>query len=373
MQKTISNNKPKFDTGSFFVSLLLFVLLLVLIYSSLLFMRDSRAPRALVAILALLIGVGGVWSLFYLLNQLVSSFPISMRNKLMPYVFIGPAVALLTLYLLYPIVRTILLSFYDRTSENFVGLSNYVTLFTDPEMLIVLRNTLLWIVVAPLFSVVLGLLVAVMTDHLTSRWERIVKSLIFLPMAISFIGASVIWRFVYYFQPPEYAQIGLLNAIVTTLGGAPQAWLTQIPWKESVVPWFNNVFLIMIMVWLQTGFAMVILSSAVKGVPRQLLEAARIDGANEIGIFFRIIIPSIKGTILTVTTTILIIVLKIFDIVFVMTSGQYDTDVVASRMYFETFRFRNYGQGSALSVLLFVAVVPFIIRNIRHYQAERQR
>ncbi len=373
VSKTVNNSNTKFDSGSFFVSLLLFVLLLVLIYSSLLFMRDSRAPRALVAILALLIGVGGVWSLFYLLNQLVSSFSVSMRNKLMPYVFIGPAAALLTLYLLYPIVRTILLSFYDRTSENFVGLSNYVTLFTDPEMLIVLRNTLLWIVVAPLLSVILGLLVAVMTDHLTSRWERIVKSLIFLPMAISFIGASVIWRFIYYFQPPEFEQIGLLNAIITTLGGAPQAWLTQIPWKESVVPWFNNIFLIMIMVWLQTGFAMVILSSAVKGVPRQLLEAARIDGANEVGIFFRIIIPSIRGTILTVTTTILIIVLKVFDIIFVMTSGQYDTDVVASRMYAETFRFRNYGQGSALSVLLFVGVVPFIIRNIRHYRAEQRR
>ena len=372
IKNTTTPKSESLDIGNLLMSLVLFILLLALMYTSLLFMRDTKAPRALVAILALLIGVGGIWSLFYLLNQIISSLSQRMRSTLLPLVFIGPALAFLTFYLLYPIARTILLSFYDRTSENFVGFANYITLFTDPEMLIVLRNTVLWIVIAPLFAVIFGLLVAVMTDHLSNRWERIVKSLIFLPMAISFIGASVIWRFVYYFQPPEYEQIGLLNAIITSLGGAPQAWLTQIPWKESVVPWFNNIFLIMIMVWLQTGFAMVILSAAVKGVPRQLLEAARIDGSTEVGIFFRIIIPCIKGTILTVTTTILITVLKIFDIPFVMTSGQYDTDIVASRMYVETFKFLNYGRGSALSVLLFIGVIPFIIRNIRHYREEKR-
>ncbi len=365
--------KPKTKTNSDLtgglglpLSTLLLVILIVLLVSSVGFMRDGNAPRALTAILALVIGVGGIWALFYLLNEITQGFSERVGSKILPYMFITPALLFLGLYLFYPIVRTIIISFYDRTSENFVGFANYAFIFTDPSMLIVMRNTLLWLVIAPAFSVIFGLLVAVMTDHLQPFWEKFVKSLIFLPMAISFVGASVIWRFVFYFRPEGLAQIGILNAIVTWLGAAPKAWLTQLPWQGTAVPWVNNLFLIAIMVWLQTGFAMVILSSAVKGVPPQLLEAGRVDGAGEMRIFFRIIIPYISGTLLTVTTTILILVLKIFDVVFVMTSGQYDTNVVASRMYFEAFKFRNYGRGTALAVLLFIAVLPFIYRNIRH-------
>ena len=365
--------KPKTKTNSDLtgglglpLSTLLLVILIVLLVSSVGFMRDGNAPRALTAILALVIGVGGIWALFYLLNEITQGFSERVGSKILPYMFITPALLFLGLYLFYPIVRTVIISFYDRTSENFVGFANYAFIFTDPSMLIVMRNTLLWLVIAPAFSVIFGLLVAVMTDHLQPFWEKFVKSLIFLPMAISFVGASVIWRFVFYFRPEGLAQIGILNAIVTWLGAAPKAWLTQLPWQGTAVPWVNNLFLIAIMVWLQTGFAMVILSSAVKGVPPQLLEAGRVDGAGEMRIFFRIIIPYISGTLLTVTTTILILVLKIFDVVFVMTSGQYDTDVVASRMYFEAFKFRNYGRGTALAVLLFIAVLPFIYRNIRH-------
>ena len=364
-------HRNAFNRRDFFLSLLLFIVLLSSLWVSFGYMSWSRANKALSAILALVVGVAGIWTLFYLANRIISSLGSATSAKLVPYVFVAPAILLLVLYLLYPMARTLVLSFYDASGTTFVGLSNYKELFTSESMLIVLRNTLMWIVLAPLFSVTFGLLVAVMTDHLSPRWEKIVKSTIFLPMAISSIGASVIWRFVYYYQPVGYRQIGLLNAIFAALGGDPQAWYTQIPWQETAVPWFNNVFLIVIMVWLQTGFAMVILSAAVKSVPKQLIEAARVDGAREVGIFFAIIIPYIKGSIITVTTTILISVLKVFDIVFVMTSGQFDTDVVASRMFIETFKFRNFGLGSALSVLLFIGVIPFIIRNIRLYREHK--
>lgn len=354
-----------FNRSQFLVSTLLFIALSAVVVSVLQVMRAQNVPKALLAILSLLVGGGGIWILFYLLNRLTRSLGSIAYRNLLPYAFILPAVAFLGFYLFYPIVRTVILSLYDRSGDTFIGLANYANLFTDPELVIVLRNTLMWIVIVPLFSVGFGLLVAVMTDHLTPRWEKVVKSLIFLPTAISFVGASVIWRFIYYYIPPEFPQIGVLNALAQLFGIAPQAWLTQLPWRETLVPWFNNLFLIAIMVWLQTGFAMVVLSSAVKSVPRQLLEAARIDGASEMRVFFNIIIPVIRGTILTITTTILILVLKVFDIVFVMTSGQYDTDVVASRMYFEAFKFRNFGQGSALAVLLFIAVIPFVIYNVR--------
>jgi alpha-glucoside transport system permease protein len=202
-----------------------------------------------------------------------------------------------------------------------------------------------------------------MVDRI-GRWEPVAKSIIFLPMAISAVGASVIWRFVYYFQPANRPQTGLLNAIVTSLGGDPVGWLVWRPW--------NNLFLIVIMIWLLTGFCMVIISAAVKGVPDELLEAARIDGANEITIFFRVIIPTIRGTLIVVATTVLIMVLKVFDIVFVMTSGQFGTEVIANRMYAEMFKFRHFGRGSALAVILLVAVVPVMIANIRNMRENRR-
>ncbi|MCF7948508.1 MAG: sugar ABC transporter permease [Spirochaetia bacterium] len=327
-------------------------------------MRDSEASKFLIGIVALTIGVGGVWVLFAATNNLVSMLPTRMRDTLRPFVFVGPAVAVLLFYIVFPALRTIYLSFLNRTSTEFVGLRNYEFVFTDPQMLIILRNTLLWVLIVPFVAVAMGLLIAVMTDRLRPGWEKIVKSLIFLPMAISFVGASVIWRFVYYYQPAGYEQIGLLNAIVTAFGGEPVAWLIIRPW--------NNFFLLFIMIWLQTGFAMVIQSAAVKGVPSSLLEAARIDGANEIRIFFNVIIPYIKGTILTVMTTILFMVLKIFDIVYVMTSGNYDTGIVASRMYKEAFIYRNFGRGSALAVFLFIVVIPFMIRNITQMRENRR-
>jgi len=354
--------------GRIIVSLVVPVLTFLGLYYSFLFMRDSEASKILIGAVALIVGVGGVWLLFWGTNNLVELLPRRGKEALRPFVFVGPAVVVLLLYIVLPAIRTIWLSFMDRTSTEFVGLKNYINVFTDPNMHIVLINTLMWVVLVPFLAVALGLIIAVMTDRLNNTMEKIVKSLIFLPMAISFVGASVIWRFVYYYQPPSYEQIGLLNAIVTALGGEPVAWFQGI-----TIPWpINNFFLLFIMIWLQTGFAMVIQSSAVKGVPRSLMEAARIDGAGEIRIFFNVIVPYIKGTILMVWTTILFLVLKIFDIVYVMTSGNYDTGIVASRMYQEAFRWRNYGRGSVLAVFLFVVVIPFLLRNVKQMREQRR-
>ncbi len=328
------------------------------------FLRDAvRAPRLLIAAVALILGVGGIWALFYSMNAIAELFQPAIRDRILPYIFMAPAVIALGFYIVWPAVNTIGLSFRDRFGNEFIGLENYVYIFTNEAMLVVLRNTLLWVLLAPTVATALGLLIAVMVDRFKPTTEKILKSLIFLPMAISFVGASVIWRFVYAYQPPGLPQIGILNAISTALGNDPVAWITLRPW--------NNLFLIFIMVWLQTGFAMVILSAAVKGVPKDLLEAARIDGASEVRSFFNVTIPYIQGTILTVLTTIVFLVLKIFDVAYVMTSGQYGTNIVALRMYQEAFVQRNFGRGSALAVFLFVVVIPLLIRNVRGLKERR--
>ncbi|MFP4425108.1 MAG: carbohydrate ABC transporter permease [Spirochaetaceae bacterium] len=340
------------------------IAVLLVFFWSFLFMRDTEASKWAIAIIALIVGVGGIWALFASLTNLVEVLPQRVTYALRPWVFVGPAALILGAYIVLPALRTLWISFFNRTSEQFVGLRNYVALFTESGMIVTIRNTALWVVVVPFVSVALGLLVAVMADRLKENWEKVTKSLIFLPMAISFVGASVIWRFVYAYQPTEEPQIGLLNAVVVALGGGSQAWWTVRPW--------NNFLLMVIMIWLQTGFAMVILSASVKGVPKDLLDAARIDGCGEIRVFFNVTIPYVAGTILTVLTTILFLVLKIFDIVWVMTSGDFGTHIVASRMYEETFIFRNFGRGAALSVFLFVVVIPFMIRNVTQMKEARR-
>ena len=350
--------------GKMIVSLAALLAVIAILVQGFLYMRDAEISKLTVAILALVIGIGGIWGLLASLNFFVESLGERARVKLRPFIFAGPAAAVLGLYIVYPALRTLTISFMNRTSTEFVGLRNYAFIFTDPQMIIVLRNTLMWVAFVPALAVALGLLIAVMTDRLSQTMEKVTKSLIFLPLAISFVGASVIWRFVYYYQPPGSTQIGLLNAIVTGLGGDPVAWLILRPW--------NNFFLLFIMIWLQTGFAMVILSASVKGVPKDLLEAARIDGAGEVRAFFNVTVPYISGAILTVWTTILFLVLKIFDIVYVMTSGRFDTGIVASRFYQEAFIFRNFGRGAALAVFLFVVVIPFMVQNVRSMQEKRR-
>lgn len=318
--------------------------------------------RILDVVLAIILGSGGVIGLFYLANYGINALPKPWNRNLLPWVYIAPAMALLSAYLILPTIQTIYLSFFDGRSENFVGLKNYVFAFTDQAMLVAFRNNLLWLVLVTGFSVSLGLIIAVLVDKV--RYEPIAKSLIFLPMAISFVGASVIWKFMYAYKPAGDEQIGLLNFIMVNLGFEPVGWLVE----RS----FNNLALIAIMIWLYTGFCMVILSAAVKGIPEDIIEAARIDGANSWQIFWRVTIPMIRSTILVVSTTVVILVLKVFDIVFVMTGGNQGTEVIASRMIKEMFNFRNFGRGSAIAVILLLLIIPVMIGNIRRFRAEER-
>ncbi|MCP3996360.1 MAG: sugar ABC transporter permease [bacterium] len=240
------------------------------------------------------------------------------------------------------------------------GFQNYAFAATDDDMRSALRNNVLWLVFGTVGTIVLGLMVATFVDRI--KHESLAKTFIFLPMAISMVGAAVIWRFMYAWRPPGEPQIGLLNAIKTGIGGEPTAF-TQ-------TPPLNTFALIIIMVWLMTGFAMVILSAALKGVPTEIVEAARIDGANEFQLFFRVIVPTIKGSIITVTTTVFIAILKVFDIVFVMTGGSFDTEVVANRMFTEMFKFRNFGRASSLAVVLLAVTVPIMVLNIRNLRRQ---
>jgi alpha-glucoside transport system permease protein len=342
------------------VSVLILLGLFAFLWAGFVFLRDAQqnnsVPRIVTAIIAIIWGVGGSAGLFFAANGVVEQLPAGIRRYLLPYVFVGPAVLALGAFLFVPMLNTLWLSFFNANSTEFVGLNNYIAVFTERTMLNAFRNNILWMVFGTAGCVIFGLLVAVLADR--SSFETLAKSLIFLPMAISFVGAGVIWRFVYYYSPPGQPQIGLLNAMVTAFGGQPQAWTTLLQ------PW-NNFFLIAIVIWLQTGFAMVIFSAAIKGVPEDVLEAARVDGATEIDIFFKIMIPAIQGTIVTVSTTIIIFTLKIFDVVLVMTGGQYGTNVIAVEFYRQFFTNRNFGYGSAIAIVLLLAVIPVMVYNLR--------
>lgn len=310
------------------------------------------------AALAILWGVGGIVLLFITAYHFVERLPKPWPARLEPWVFVGPALFMLIWALFLPALRTIVLSLQDADSVNFVGLQNYTGVLSDPGMLTVFRNNLLWMLIGTTFTVSFGLLVAVLADR--SRFETLAKALIFLPMAISFVGAGVIWNFVYAVKPSDAAQIGLLNSVVVSLGGQPQAW------TAFFQPW-NNFFLIAIVIWLQTGYSMVLFSAAIKGIPSEMLEAARVDGANEVQIFFSIMIPYIMGTIVTVATTIVIFTLKIFDVVIVMTGGQYGTSVIATEFYRQYFTYNNNGYGSAIATILLIAVMPVMAYNLRRF------
>jgi len=316
------------------------------------------------AILAILAGVGSVLVLFWLLNWLVERIPGRLSEKLKPWVFVGPAIALISVFLIYPAVRTIILSFFDNSGSKFVGLDNYTQLATDTNFHQTLLNTLLWIIIVPVSAVVLGLLVAILADRLASRGEKLTKSMIFMPMAISMVGASTIWGMVYDWNPPGTDQIGLLNSVLVALGGEPQVWL------QITTAKLNSLLLMVILIWLQVGYAMVLLSSAIKGVPEDTIEAARIDGASEIQAFFRIIVPQIWGTVITVFVTILIGVMKVFDIVYVTTNGLYRSNVIANDFFVTLFQFNNSGRAAAIVVVLLIAVIPVMIYQVRRFRAE---
>ena len=339
------------------ISLFVPIVTFIGLYLGFIFLRDSAAPKGVTAIVAIIWGVGGVAALYLVSNWLVEKLNDEWRAKIQPFVFVGPAVAILFVYLLYPTIATFRLSLFDRNGEIFVGLQNYVDIFTNRSMFVAFRNNiLLWIPFGALFTVVLGLLIAVLADR--SKYERTAKALIFMPMAISMVGAAVIWNMIYDVNP----NVGVLNGIYTNItGNNPQAW------TASNQPW-NNLFLIVVMIWLQTGFAMVLFSAAIKGIPSDITEAARVDGATEVQVFFRIMIPYISGTIITVTTTVVIFTLKIFDVVQVMTGGQFDTQVIATQFYREYFTSRNSGLATAIAIVLLITVIPVMIYNLKQFR-----
>jgi alpha-glucoside transport system permease protein len=343
------------------------IIAFVVLWQGFLFLRAGDAPKWVVAIVAIIWGVGGIAALYWIFNWLIEMLPDVWTARLQPFVFIGPAMAILLVYLAYPTVNTFYISLFGRdgpAAGEFVGLSNYVAVFTERVMLEAFRNNILfWMAIATPLTVAFGLLVAVLADR--SGYERVAKSLIFMPMAISFVGASVIWNFIYEVKPVGVDQIGLLNAVVVALGAEPQAWTAY----TAIRP-FNNLFLVIIVLWLQAGYSMTLFSAALKGIPEEILEAARVDGATEIQVFFRIMIPHIMGTIITVTTTIIIFTLKIFDVVWVMTGGQYGTEVIATQFYRQSFTNRNAGFGAAIAIVLFVAVIPVMIYNLRQFRQQ---
>jgi alpha-glucoside transport system permease protein len=298
----------------------------------------------------------------YLIFLLGSRSSVKSQEWLKYLVFLVPALLLLLIGLIYPTLRTLVMSFMDKESESFVGFDNYIWAFTIPEINVVLVNTLIWTLTVPVISTLLGLAIAYMTDRM--KRPAAIKSLIFMPMAISFVGAGVIWKFVYNYQPREdKPDIGLLSAVFKAIGLTPPNWLLEAP--------LNTYLLIVVMIWIQTGFAMVVLSAALKNVPDEIVEAAMLDGATAFKRFYLVSVPMIRATIVVVLTTIMIGTLKVFDIVRTMTGGNFQTNVIANEMYSQSFRQMNYGQGSALAIILFVAIVPIIVYNIRQLRLER--
>jgi len=288
---------------------------------------------------------------------------LRITNAIRPWLFMAPALFALAIYLVYPVFESVRLSFHDRSGTRFVGFSNFAWMINDGEFRQSILNNFLWLLVVPALATFFGLVIAALTDRIW--WGNIAKTLIFMPMAISFVGAAVIWKFVYDYRSEGSEQIGILNAVVVAFGGTPEAWMT--------IPFWNNFFLMVILIWIQTGFAMVILSAALRGIPEETIEAAVIDGANGFQIFFKIMVPQIWGTIAVVWTTITILVLKVFDIVLAMTNGQWQTQVLANLMFDWMFRGGgDFGRGAAIAVVIMILVVPIMIWNIRNATREME-
>lgn len=408
---------------------------------------------AIMGLLTIVIGVGGCVGYFYGANLFLDKvlYPphgpnagrnINRANMIRPWLFLLPAIIALGLYLAYPVFATLRLSMLERLPGNeyaFVGFENYTQMFAEPKFIEAMRNNMLWLIVVPAMATAFGLLVAQLTDQLS--WGNIAKSIIFMPMAISFVGAAVIFKLIYEARPADSAQIGVLNAlwmrfdggigsllalklmpilllaifavlvgyvawvlvralmenagpsagwwavVLRAIGAVVCVWLvwksisggfdivaSDLPYGEPqqwlTLPFYNNFFLMVVLVWIQTGFAMVILSAALRGIPEETVEAAVLDGANPFQIFFKIKIPQIMGTIVVVWTTITITVLKVFDIVFAMTNGQWETQVLANYMYDKLFRANDWGMGSAAAMIIMLLVTPILVWNV--YNARKE-
>ena len=292
-----------------------------------------------------------------------SSRIFKIENSLRVIIFIAPAFIVLFVFIIYPVFETIRLSFYDKIGREFLGWSNYAWAIKDPDFRRSILNNFGWLLIVPTLSTFFGLVIANLADRIW--WGTIAKSIIFMPMAISFVGAGVIWKFIYDYRGPGDEQIGLLNAIVVAFGFEPQAWLT--------IPIWNNLFLMAIMIWIQTALALVIFSAALRSIPSETLDAARIDGASELKIFWSIIIPYLQQTILVIWTIITILVLKVFDIIYAMTNGQWQTEVLANMMYDWMFRGGgDSGSGSVLAFCIMIGVIPILGWNLYQHRKEQK-
>ncbi len=319
---------------------------------------DSRLVTAIVVV----VGVPGVLIGYIYLTEILLRFvPQGQRTRIRPWLWLAPALGFLGVFLVYPTVSTIIRSLRDKIDANFVGLDNFAWFFGSSDALTALKNNLLWVALLTLLCVGIGLLIAVLVDRV--RYESFAKAIIFLPLAISAVAASVIWKFMFDYQPPDQPQTGTLNAVLGTVGQGPLPWLTIDTFS------LNTIALIIVSAWIWTGFAMVIISASLKGISAELLEAARVDGATEWQVFRRITFPLLLPTVAVVSTTMIITALKTFDIVYTMTGGNFNTDVVADLML-KQISFGDFGRASALAVVLLIAIVPIMAVNIRRFNAQ---
>lgn len=312
---------------------------------------DTKFGQMFLAIIAIAVIVGVLLGLASLADRLKGRG----RNVFSVAVFVLPALGLLLMALIYPALGTVKNSFFDRFSTQFVGLENFTWIFTDADSLRAFLNTAVWVLLVPLLSTGIGMLYALLIDG--KKFEKVAKSLLFMPMAISFVGAGIIWRFMYEYRGSAQSQRGLLNAIIVALGGEPVRFLQDSP--------LNTLFIIVVMIWVQAGFAMVLISAAIKAIPTDIVEAAKLDGVSPLSMFTKITVPTIRPTLVVVYTTITIATLKVFDITQTMTGAKFQTQVLANQMYDQAFTFLNAGRGSATAVIIFVLVIPIVIFNTR--------
>ena len=319
----------------------------------------------LTALQAVVAGIAVTAFIYWGLNFLLHRLPEKAKRRIEPYVFIGPVLFLIGLFVIWPTLQSIRLSFMEEAIDGtttWVGLQNFRDLIAEDYFADMLINNLMWIAIVPILTVAIGLAIAQFSNNVGPRAEKVFKSIFFMPMTISFVSAAVIWRYMYAYAPEGQNQVGIFNAIWVKLGGSPQTWFQIEAFK------LNNLLLMVILIWLSAGYAMVLLSAAIKSVPEDTLEAGRVDGASTGQIFFKIILPQIWPTAIAVFITILIGAMKVFDIVLAMTGGNYNTTVLAQTFYLEYFIYGNTGKAMAAVVILIFAVVPVMIYQVRHYR-----
>jgi alpha-glucoside transport system permease protein len=321
-------------------------------------MTDKLITAVIVVVGVPAVLIGYIWAT----EQVLRVVPERNRPRVRPWLWLGPALAFLAIFLVYPMVGTIIRSFQDNAGQNFVGLDNFSWFIGSADALSALKNNLLWLVFLTIGVVGFGLLVAVLVDKV--RYESFAKSVIFVPLAISMVAAGVIWLYMYLYKPPGAVQTGTLNAILGIFGAGP------IPFLQVQDFSVNTFMLIIVMAWMWTGFAMVIISAALKGINPELMEAARVDGATEWEVFRGIVFPLLVPTLVVVSTTMIITALKAFDIVYTMTGGRLETNVIANQMYVEMFRNTQYGRASSIAVILLLAIIPIMFFNIGRFRAQ---